>query len=67
MPLQPKLDHSPAQPFYALHELGQELRLWRRRAEERGQLARMTEVERHDIGVTQTDVWVEVNKPCWRK
>ena len=44
-----------------------ELGAWRKREEERAQLARMTEAERHDIGVTRTDVLVEANKPCWRK
>jgi uncharacterized protein YjiS (DUF1127 family) len=61
------LAHFPMQPFHVLRQLRQELLLWRRRAEERAALARMTEIERHDIGITRTDVWLEIEKPCWRK
>jgi uncharacterized protein YjiS (DUF1127 family) len=42
------------------------LALWRRRARERRELVQMSEVERHDIGLTCVDVWREVNKPFWR-
>jgi uncharacterized protein YjiS (DUF1127 family) len=42
------------------------MRLWRRRDRERGQLARMSEAELHDIGVTSAERWAEINKPCWR-
>jgi uncharacterized protein YjiS (DUF1127 family) len=42
------------------------MRLWRRRAGERGQLARMSEAELHDIGVTPAERWAEINKPRWR-
>ncbi|HLX99005.1 MAG TPA: DUF1127 domain-containing protein [Roseiarcus sp.] len=42
------------------------MRLWRRRDRERGQLARMSEAELHDIGVTPAERWAEINKPCWR-
>jgi uncharacterized protein YjiS (DUF1127 family) len=44
-----------------------EFRTWRRRARERTELARMSEAELHDIGVTSTDRWAEINKPFWRK
>jgi uncharacterized protein YjiS (DUF1127 family) len=40
---------------------------WRRRACERAQLARMSEAELKDIGLTHADVWAEVQKPCWRR
>ena len=33
---------------------------------ERGQLARMSEAELHDIGVTPAERWAEINKPRWR-
>ena len=39
---------------------------WRRRAMERAQLARMSEVDLHDIGLTSSDRQIEINKPCWR-
>jgi len=42
------------------------VRLWRRRGRERAQLARMSEAELHDIGVTPAERWAEINKPRWR-
>ena len=42
------------------------LQLWRRRERERGDLARMSEAELHDIGVTSAERWAEIYKPCWR-
>jgi uncharacterized protein YjiS (DUF1127 family) len=44
-----------------------EFRTWRRRARERTELARMSDSELHDIGVTSADRWAEINKPFWRK
>jgi uncharacterized protein YjiS (DUF1127 family) len=41
------------------------MRLWRRRDRERDQLARMSEAELHDIGVTPAERLAEINKPCW--
>ena len=43
------------------------MRLWRGRDRERGQMARMSEAELHDIGVTPAERWAEINKPCWRE
>jgi uncharacterized protein YjiS (DUF1127 family) len=43
-----------------------ELQSWRRRARERSELARMSDGELHDIGVTSAERWAEINKPCWR-
>lgn len=42
------------------------LQAWRRRERERGELARMSEADLHDIGVTSAERWAEINKPCWR-
>jgi uncharacterized protein YjiS (DUF1127 family) len=42
------------------------MRSWRRRDRERGQLARMSEAELHDIGLTPAERWAEIYKPCWR-
>ena len=42
------------------------LALWVRRGRERRQLLAMNERERRDIGVTDLDVHLEVNKPFWR-
>jgi uncharacterized protein YjiS (DUF1127 family) len=43
-----------------------ELQSWRRRARERGELARMSDGELHDIGISSAERWSEINKPCWR-
>ncbi len=43
-----------------------ELHSWRRRARERDELARMSDGELHDIGVTSAERWAEIKKPCWR-
>jgi uncharacterized protein YjiS (DUF1127 family) len=42
------------------------LHLWRRRERERRELARMSEAELHDVGVTSAERWAEINKPFWR-
>lgn len=42
------------------------LGLWRRRAQERTQLARLGERELRDIGVTPTAIYNEIRKPFWR-
>ena len=42
------------------------LQEWRRRDRDRVQLARMSEAELHDIGVTSAERWAEINKPFWR-
>ena len=38
----------------------------RRRARQRAELARMSDREFHDIGVSRAQVWREVSKPFWR-
>jgi uncharacterized protein YjiS (DUF1127 family) len=43
-----------------------EFNSWRRRARERDELARMSDGELHDIGVTSAERWAEIKKPCWR-
>jgi uncharacterized protein YjiS (DUF1127 family) len=45
---------------------GETILLWRRRVEERQQLAEMTGRDRRDIGITRADVMQEINKPFWR-
>lgn len=42
------------------------LRLWRRRSIERAMLARMTQRDIADIGMTEADVLYEMDKPFWR-
>jgi uncharacterized protein YjiS (DUF1127 family) len=43
------------------------LRLWRRRARERNELARLNEHMLADIGLTPADRDFLVNKPFWRE
>jgi uncharacterized protein YjiS (DUF1127 family) len=40
--------------------------LWRQRWRERHELARMDHRMRRDIGLSNVDVWREINKPVWR-
>ena len=42
------------------------LTLWRRRMRERAELARLTDVELRDIGVTPSEAWYESRKPLRR-
>jgi uncharacterized protein YjiS (DUF1127 family) len=40
---------------------------WRKRAQERAELAGMSQGELHDIGMSSTDRWAEIHKPFWRR
>jgi uncharacterized protein YjiS (DUF1127 family) len=42
------------------------LHLWRQRYRDRRELARWTERELHDIGVSPSDIAHELEKPFWR-
>lgn len=42
------------------------LRLWRKRSIERAQLAAMNHRELRDLGMSECDVYQEMNKPFWR-
>jgi uncharacterized protein YjiS (DUF1127 family) len=42
------------------------LKLWRRRARERTELARMSAAELRDLGLSRAAVAYEANKPFWR-
>lgn len=42
------------------------LHLWRRRYRDRQELARWTERDLHDIGVSWSDIAHELEKPFWR-
>ena len=48
-----------------LEEVAAKLMVWRERARERAELARMDNFARLDIGVTEADVWREVRKAPW--
>jgi uncharacterized protein YjiS (DUF1127 family) len=53
-------------PTRGLVVLWRALHRWQARAEERAQLAQMTERQRRDIGVGLDDLRAEANKPFWR-
>jgi len=59
-----------AAPLATLKGAGTMLRrlliLWRRRLSERALLAQMNEREIRDLGITVSDVMMEINKPFWR-
>jgi uncharacterized protein YjiS (DUF1127 family) len=47
-------------------KLSETLQIWRRRRSERRQLAELSERDRHDIGLSWSDVVHEAEKPFWR-
>ena len=42
------------------------LRLWRTRVHQKHLLAQLGERDWHDMGVSQSDVYAELNRPFWR-
>jgi uncharacterized protein YjiS (DUF1127 family) len=59
-----RVDLDPSRPLTSRPHV---LSDWRHRARTRAQLARMSEAELKDIGLTHTDAWAEIQKPCWRR
>jgi uncharacterized protein YjiS (DUF1127 family) len=49
-----------------LSRLAANLRLWRRRIDERAALARLTQRELADFGASTADVYRELSTPFWR-
>jgi uncharacterized protein YjiS (DUF1127 family) len=49
-----------------LARLSETLHIWRRRQLQRRQLAELSERERHDVGLSWSDVVYEAEKPFWR-
>ena len=49
-----------------LESIGPLYRRWVDRARQRTEVARMSDREIHDIGVSRAQLWREVNKPFWR-
>jgi uncharacterized protein YjiS (DUF1127 family) len=54
-------------PYSMISRLAGKLRTWRQRERERAELARMSQHELHDIGVSSSEHWTEISKPFWRK
>ena len=48
------------------HHLGETLHIWRQRYQERQELARWTDRDLHDIGLSRSDIANEIAKPFWR-
>jgi len=46
--------------------LGELFRLWRQRYQSRHELARWSERDLHDLGLSRGDVAFEIDKPFWR-
>ena len=42
------------------------LRTWRKRAQERRQLAMLSARDAHDLGLSEQQIQFEINKPFWR-
>ena len=49
-----------------LSQLSETLHLWRHRYEERRELAKWSDRDLHDIGLSWADVAYEAEKPFWR-
>jgi uncharacterized protein YjiS (DUF1127 family) len=47
-------------------QVGETLHIWRDRVRERRELARFTDRELRDVGLTWSDIALEVKKPFWR-
>jgi len=46
--------------------VGELLQLWRQRYQSRHELARWSERDLHDLGLSRGDVASEIDKPFWR-
>jgi uncharacterized protein YjiS (DUF1127 family) len=49
-----------------LSQLSETLRIWRERERQRRELAKWTERDLHDVGLSWSDVVRETEKPFWR-
>jgi uncharacterized protein YjiS (DUF1127 family) len=52
--------------FGFLSQLGETLHVWRERERQRRELAKWTERDLHDVGLSWSDVIRETEKPFWR-
>jgi uncharacterized protein YjiS (DUF1127 family) len=49
-----------------LSQLAETLHVWRQRYQSRRELARWSERELHDVGISWSDIAYEIEKPFWR-
>jgi uncharacterized protein YjiS (DUF1127 family) len=49
-----------------LAQIGETLRIWRLRRQQRLELSHWTDRDLHDVGLSWSDVVREVEKPFWR-
>ena len=56
----------PAQPASLLSRASATLSLWRARIHQKHLLALLNDRDWHDMGVSQSDVYAELNRPFWR-
>jgi uncharacterized protein YjiS (DUF1127 family) len=61
-----RADRALAGPTSTWRSALETLHVWRRRARERAELARFSERELRDIGLSASDAQREVDKPFWR-
>jgi len=47
-------------------QLSETIHIWRQRQIDRRQLAELSERDRHDVGLSWSDVAYEAEKPFWR-
>jgi uncharacterized protein YjiS (DUF1127 family) len=47
-------------------QVGETLRIWRERRQQRRELAHWNERDMHDVGLSWSDVVYEAEKPFWR-
>jgi uncharacterized protein YjiS (DUF1127 family) len=47
-------------------QVGETLHIWRERRAQRLELARWTERDLHDVGLSWSDIAYEAEKPFWR-
>jgi uncharacterized protein YjiS (DUF1127 family) len=49
-----------------LARIGETLHVWRQRRQQRRELARWSERDLHDVGLSWSDIAYEAEKPFWR-
>lgn len=55
-----------SQLSYAVKRAFVTLQIWRERVRQRRELAQWTDRDLHDVGLSWTDIALEIKKPFWR-